>query len=127
MCCPGAAPTGTEVVVLGSSVGWVAVACGALLPNATRTLGVEILRRRVDVAVAAAAAAAEAFSGSAGGPPVYVCRDAQRLGVAEYGRAALVWDSLGFGDGVRADLLATVARDAPRGCVDVGAAHVKHP
>lgn len=47
----------------------------------------------------------------------FVFGDAQKVGAAEAERAAIVWDSLGFGGGVRADALAAVALAAPPGCV----------
>ena len=110
----GAAPEGSDVVVLGSSVGWVALGLAFLLPNARRFIGLEILRRRCEVA---REALSEGASPATWALPVYFAHADAREGDRAFEGAALVWDSLGFGGGVRAEILAAVARKAPPGCV----------
>ena len=112
----GAAPTGSDCVVLGSSVGWVALGLAFLLPNIRTTVGLEILERRVDVA---REARDEANSPATWDLDVRFYHGDARAGERAFQGAALIWDSLGFGGGARGEVLAVVAKHAPPGCIVV--------
>ena len=104
----GARPCGTEVVVLGSSVGWVAFGLSLLLPKASQTIGLEIFGTRVY----AANVAASILNGVR--EVCFVLGDVVEQAEAQCRDAALIWDSLGYGaeNGGRTEGLA----GATRGC-----------
>ena len=87
----GARPCGTEIVVLGSSVGWVAFGLSLLLPKASQTIGLEILGTRVY----AANVAASILNGVR--DICFVLGDVVEEAEAQCRDAALIWDSLGYG------------------------------
>jgi len=109
----GARPEGAELVVLGSSVGWVAFGLALLLPRAARTIGLEILGTRVYEANVAASL----LNGVR--EVQFVLGNVVEQAEEECRRAALIWDSLGYGaeNGGRTEGLAGATRGAPPGCV----------
>ena len=109
----GARPVGTEVVVLGSSVGWVAFGLSLLLPKASQTVGLEILGTRVY----AANVAASILNGVR--EVCFVLGDVVQEAEAQCRDAALIWDSLGYGaeNGGRTEGLAGATKGAKPGCV----------
>jgi len=109
----GARPVGAEVVVLGSSVGWVAFGLSLLLPKASQTIGLEILGTRVY----AANVAASVLNGVR--EVCFVLGDVVEQAEAQCRDAALIWDSLGYGaeNGGRTEGLAGATKGAKPGCV----------
>jgi len=109
----GARPCGTEIVVLGSSVGWVAFGLSLLLPKASQTIGLEILGTRVY----AANVAASILNGVR--DVCFVLGDVVEQAEAQCRDAALIWDSLGYGaeNGGRTEGLAGATKGAKPGCV----------
>ena len=109
----GARPCGSEVVVLGSSVGWVAFGLSLLLPKASQTIGLEILGTRVY----AANVAASILNGVR--EVCFVLGDVVQQAEAQCRDAALIWDSLGYGaeNGGRTEGLAGATRGCKPGCV----------
>ncbi len=109
----GVRPCGTEIVVLGSSVGWVAFGLSLLLPKASQTIGLEILGTRVY----RANVAASILNGVR--DICFVLGDVVQEAEAQCRDAALIWDSLGYGaeNGGRTEGLAGATRSAKPGCV----------
>ena len=109
----GARPCGTEIVVLGSSVGWVAFGLSLLLPKASQTIGLEILGTRVYHANVAASI----LNGVR--EVCFVLGDVVEQAEAQCSDAALIWDSLGYGaeNGGRTEGLAGATRGCKPGCV----------